>query len=113
MNDVVERLKEGKAVTMESVGMVKAFMEGCLPLYIIGPELRDDTIEEIERLRQFFEAMAADVWDLHTIDGGDFQDTAEKLGLIVRVPASEEFREEFGADEMLVWSWNQLALEEK
>ena len=70
-----------------------------------------DERTENTRLREFFEAMAKDVWDLHTIDGGNFQDAAEKLGLIVRVPADEQFKAEWDADEMFVWSWHPLATE--
>ena len=66
---------------------------------------------EITKLREFFEAVFRDVWDLHDPDGGDLQDTAERLGLIVRVPADEQFRDEYDADEMFVWVWHPLAAE--
>ena len=82
--------------------------------------LMDDAIAEIERLeaenaklREFFEVVFKDLWDLHDPDGGDLQDTAERLGLIVRVPADEQFKDEYDGDEMFVWSWHPLALEGK
>ena len=77
-----------------------------------------DAIAEIERLeaenaklREFFEVVFKDLWDLHDPDGGDLQDTAERLGLIVKVPADEQFRDEYDGDEMFVWSWSPLATE--
>jgi len=78
---------------------------------------RDTFLAEIDRLRventklrEFFETVFSDLWDLQG-DGFDLQDTAERLGLIVRVPADEAFRDEWGADEMYVWIWNPLATE--
>ena len=68
---------------------------------------------ENTKLREFFEAVFEDAWGLYLADGGDLQDTAERLGLIVRVPADERFRDEYDADEMFVWSWHPLALEGK
>ena len=79
-----------------------------------------NAIAEIERLRaenaklrDFFEAVFEDAWDLCVADGGDLQDTAERLGLIVKVPADEQFKDEYDSDEMFVWSWHPLALEGK
>ena len=73
------------------------------PLFLAPPS--DEAREA--NLMQFFEAVFSDEWDI--ADGGDLQDTAEALGLLVRVPADEQFRDEWGADEMLVWSWHPLA----
>ena len=67
---------------------------------------------ENAKLREFFEAVFSDIWDLQG-DGFDMQDTAERLGLIVRVPADEQFKDEYDSDEMFVWSWHPLALEGK
>jgi len=72
---------------------------------------REDFRAQRDTLRKFFEAMARDIWDIEDIDGGSFQDTAESLGLIVKVPADEAFWDEYGAGEMYVWAWNKLATE--
>ena len=66
---------------------------------------------ENTKLREFFEAVFEAVWDMSDPDGGDLQDAAERLGLIVRVPADEQFRDEYDADEMFVWVWHPLAAE--
>ena len=68
---------------------------------------------ENTKLREFFEAVFEDAWDLCVADGGNLQDTAERLGLIVKVPADKQFRDEYDGDEMFVWSWSPLALEGK
>lgn len=39
------------------------------------------------------------------VDGGDLQDKLEELGFAKRVPATEDFKAEWDADEMLVVSW--------
>jgi hypothetical protein len=39
------------------------------------------------------------------IDGGDAQDKAQELGLIIEVPADEEFRAEYDSDTMFVLAW--------
>jgi len=70
-------------------------------------------LDERDTLRKFFETLAENVWCLDDVDGGGFQDTAESLGLIVKVPADEAFWDEYGADEMYVWAWSPLALSEK
>ena len=73
------------------------------PLFLAPPS--DEAREA--KLMQFFETVFRDQWDM--ADGGDLQDTAEALGLLVRVPADEQFKDEWGADEMLVWSWHPIA----
>jgi len=133
MNDVVERLREHcrrneilardgwsyedtdiKGDVKDAIAeierlemMVEHEHEG----HQLAVDAENKTGAENAKLRQFFETIAKDVWDLHTVDGGDFQDTAERLGLIVRVPADEQFKEEYGSDEMFVWAWNPLATE--
>ena len=65
---------------------------------------------EVKVLRGFFEHMALDVWELTDIDGGDFQDRAVEQGLLVTVPADDQFKAEYDCDEMYTWSWSPLAL---
>lgn len=70
---------------------------------------RELITEENHKLRTFFETLACMSWELSNIDGGDFQEEAEKLGLMVTVPADEEFKREHDQDTMLTWSWSELA----
>lgn len=63
------------------------------------------SISEVERLREFTEyVLNTECWG-RVLDGGDLQDKAEKLGLIVEVPADAEFRDEYDADTMFVPAW--------
>jgi hypothetical protein len=64
-----------------------------------------------ENLRGLIEHALLDVWQGSDIDGGGFQDEAERRGLIVEVPASEEIRAEFETDVMFTWAWSPLARE--
>ena len=64
---------------------------------------------EVERLRKFFERIANDQWGFSDVDGGDFQDYAVDLGLLVSVPANEQFKADWDAEEMYVLSWSPLA----
>ncbi len=65
---------------------------------------------EAEKLREFVEwCMATASWQGYDLHGGDMQDKAEELGLLVQVPADEAFREEYDSDEMFVVAWSQLA----
>lgn len=65
---------------------------------------------ERDRAREFVEwAMRDGSWKGYDIDGGDAQDKAEELGLIVEVPADAEFRAEYDADTMYVCAWAALA----
>jgi len=77
----------------------------------LAVDLENEVRAENTKLREFFEAVFEDAWDLCVADGGDLQDTAERLGLIVKVPADEQFRDEYDGDEMFVWSWSPLATE--
>ena len=43
------------------------------------------------------------------IDGVNFQAEMQRLGLLVTVPASEEFRDEYDLNTMLVPAWHPLA----
>ena len=68
--------------------------------------------DEHRRLREFFEkTILIDCWGIDPPDPGGLQDAAESLGLLVRVPADEAFKEEWGEenDTMFVWAWNPLA----
>ena len=67
--------------------------------------------DEVTRLREFFQCMAHDVWGFGDLDGGDFHDYAVRQGLLVSVPADEDFEAEWGSDEMMVFSWSQLAID--
>ena len=66
--------------------------------------------EECEKLRTFFERMGHEVWGYSEPDAGDFHEYAVEQGLLVPVPADEEFKAEWGAEEMYVFSWSPLAL---
>ncbi len=67
-------------------------------------------LREAEKLREFVEwCMATASWQGYDLHGGDMQDKAEELGLLVQVPADEAFREEYEADEMFVVAWSPLA----
>ena len=132
MNDVVERLEEDVG-TIDATGKVShigttrfnmtdaiaeiARLEMLVAheheFHQLAVDLENEVRAENAKLREFFEAVFEDAWDLCVADGGDLQDTAERLGLIVRVPADAQFRDEYGADEMFVWSWSSLALEGK
>ena len=70
----------------------------------------EDTVEwesavEIRRLRAAFDWHCEKVFEGYAPDGMDWQDEMERRGLLVEVPASPEFREEYDADTMLVQSW--------
>ena len=63
---------------------------------------------EIARLRAVLDwcAQQASTGD---IDGFNFQAEMERRALLAKVPADEEFREEYGQDTMLVPAWHPLA----
>jgi hypothetical protein len=80
-------------------------------------ETRDNTVlrarvAELEgergKLREFVQEITPDN-GCADVDGGDFHDAAERLGLLVTVPADEDFKAEFDADTMNVWAWLLLA----
>ena len=59
-----------------------------------------------DKLRSIIESCCECVWDGCDIDGGDFQDWLVADGLLVEVPASEDFAAEWGEDATmysLVW----------
>lgn len=74
-------------------------------------ELEADKAEHA-KLRTLFEELARKAWDA-SLDGSDFQDEAERLGLLVEVPASQEVRDEYDTDVMFAWVWSDAAREEK
>jgi len=67
--------------------------------------------DEVGRLRGFFEHLSLTVWEFCDIDGGEFQDRAVEQGLLVSVPADEQFKAEYDCDEMYTWSWSPLAID--
>lgn len=65
-----------------------------------------DAYEENRKLREFAEySLGQYSWGWNIPDGGSMQDKAEKLGIIVRVPASPEFRDDYDAETMYVCAW--------
>ena len=80
-------------------------------------EICDDLVavdEERHKLRELFEHVCRLSWSFGDIDGGDVQDEAERLGLLVQVPGDAAFIELFGDDEMMyVWPWSDAARAEE
>lgn len=66
---------------------------------------------EVSKLRGALEWDASQVWEfgLSDIDGGDWQDEMERRGLLVKVPASKDIREQYDTDEMMTLVWSQDA----
>lgn len=68
---------------------------------------------EVEKFRTLFESVCRLSWDVGEIDGGDWQDTAADLGLLVEVPGDEAFCADYGDGEMMwTWAWSELATPE-
>lgn len=67
-------------------------------------------IAERDELREVFQWCSEQVWEGLSIDGGSFQDEMERRGLMVEVPATDEFRAEYDTDVMLTWRWNSDAV---
>ena len=65
-----------------------------------------DALNDRDEARDALQWCSAEVWEGVDMDGGTFQDHFESEGLLVQVPASKEFREEWDADTMYVWKWN-------
>ena len=80
------------------------FVPGC-PCCSVHTPLERKYEYEIERLRKALEEFAQLAWEGGDIDGGDFQDTMVRYELMVEVPASEEFREEWDSETMYILSW--------
>lgn len=80
-------------------------------IYALDAEVRRLRADR-DRLREFFEHMAHEQWGFSEIDGGDFQDRAVEQGLLVEVPADEQFKAEFDCDVMFSFSWSPLAAKE-
>lgn len=72
-------------------------------------KLQCTLIHEITKLREMLQWCAEESWEKGEIDGGDFQEAMVKAGLFVEVPADEQFRADWDADEMFVTSWPPLA----
>ena len=60
---------------------------------------------EQEPLRAALEKICSDVWGYSDIDGGEVQDYLEASGLLVEVPASDDFRAEYDCDTMFQLRW--------
>jgi len=108
--DVAERLDVER---LEHIAEIERLRSSIVAWKHEEREVWEPMDAENAKLREFFEAVFEDAWDLCVADGGDLQDTAERLGLIVKVPADEQFKDEYDSDEMFVWSWHPLALEGK
>lgn len=66
--------------------------------------------EERDRLRKLFQHIQRELWmNECDVEWGDWEPMAMELKLLVLVPASDEFREEYGHDQMLVWAWDNDA----
>ncbi len=66
-----------------------------------------DPEEEVQNLRECLDWLCQQSWEGGDIDGGVFQDGLERMGILVRVPATQQFREEWDADEMLIQRWKE------
>jgi len=91
--DVLERLAESR-VDAQALGLHAASVA------------MGEAAAEITRLRKAFQWCC---WDSQGFNGFEFQDEMERRGLLVPVPASPEFRDEYDADTILVWEWDELA----
>ena len=109
--DVAERLDVERLEHIAEIKRLREWKEDATGALINAGKAYAELFTENAKLREFFEVVFKDLWDLHDPDGGDLQDTAERLGLIVKVPADEQFRDEYDGDEMFVWSWSPLATE--
>jgi len=76
-----------------------------------GYYLQDKLIREVIILRAMVEWCCEQVWEGYNIDSGCFQDKAEEFGLIVRVPASEQVRDEYDMDWVYDMAWSKLGRE--
>lgn len=66
--------------------------------------------EERDLLRAFVEMVCREgIWEGLDYSGADAQDWLEEHGLLVKVPADEQFREEWDADTMLALAWSDYA----
>lgn len=90
--------------------VLKAHVEQCPEHPMSELKAENATLRaERDNLRQFFEAMALDVWNQGDIDGAECQERAVAQGLLVEVPADEAFKAEYDRDTMFTWSWSALA----
>ena len=62
---------------------------------------------EIQQLRDALLWCAAQAWEGNDIDGGDFQNEMIERGIMVEVPASQEFKDEHLSDHMYVMAWSK------
>lgn len=70
-------------------------------------------IDERNRLREAVENVMFDEWGYRESEAPDMQDELTRLGLLVEVPADEDFKREWDADTMLTFAWSPLAAKEK
>lgn len=111
-----ESQEQGRAVISEErIAELKAWSIGnpAQPVEPLNPfEVAAllDAYEENRRLREFAEyVLDTHCWGRYDTDGGDTQGKAEKLGIIVEVPASPEFRDEYDAETMYACAWSDAA----
>ena len=76
------------------------------PLYTLDA-IAEMLEAERDKLREALEWCAREHQDGGDIDGGSWQDMMERLGLLVEVPASEAFREDWDCDTMYVLAWSR------
>ena len=70
----------------------------------------EELAKDQSKHRELFEHVTHALWEFTgDIEWSDWQDKAEELGLLVSVPASEDFKAEWEADEMFVWAWSEAA----
>lgn len=69
------------------------------------PEM--DPEEERDMLRACFDALCDQAFEGGDIDGGDFQNILESMGVLVLVPATRQFREDWDAEEMFIQRWKE------
>ena len=62
---------------------------------------------EIQKLRDALQWCAQHAWEGGDIDGGDFQSEMIERGILVEVPASQEFKDEWDTDVMYVMAWRE------
>ena len=73
-----------------------------------GQRLCAEIQSERDKLREALEWIWVEVL-AGGMDDLDFQNTLEELGLLVEVPADEQFREDWDADTMYVLAWQAKA----
>jgi hypothetical protein len=64
----------------------------------------------LREAREALEWVAREVWEGYSVDGFDWQDEMEERGILVKVPSTKEFIDEWGEDaQMYALAWSPLA----